>query len=115
MVEDLWDIVEQAREINDDLISRYRLELLWSLSELREDGATASQLKGALNMNDGALYSNLKKMGDMGVLKSEKAIVEGKELQLWSITPEGEIEWRKICKWLCRLLNCDGDSCERRE
>lgn len=115
MAEDLWEIVEKAREINDDLISRYRLELLWALSELGEDGATTTQLKGALSLNDGALYSNLKKMGDMGVLKSESAILDGKELQLWSITPEGELEWKRISNWLCKLLNCGGDSCERHE
>lgn len=106
MPDDLMDIVDESEEINTDLISKIRLELLWSLSDLGEDGATARQLKSALNLNDGAVYSNLKKLEYQGYLKRENIIFEGKELELWSMTSEGLKEWQKVKNWLCSLLGC---------
>ena len=42
-----------------------------------------------------------------------KVTLEGKELELYAITPEGLLEWRRIRSWLCKLLDCDDDACER--
>jgi len=56
MPDDLMEIIDESGEVNSDLISKVRLELLWSLSDLGDDGATARQLKSALNLNDGAIY-----------------------------------------------------------
>lgn len=111
MPDDLMDIVDESEEVNTDLISKIRLELLWSLADLGEDGATARQLKSALNLNDGAVYSNLKKLESQGYLKREDIMFEGKELELWSITLEGLKEWQKVKNWLCNLLGCRGDVC----
>jgi DNA-binding PadR family transcriptional regulator len=113
MPDDLIAIVEESEVMNGTLISRVRLEILWALSELGEDGATARQLKGGLNLNDGVLYANLRKLVDMGYLRFEKVTLEGKELELYSITPEGLLEWERIRGWLCKLLGCVGDTCER--
>jgi hypothetical protein len=38
-------------------------------------------------------------------------LFEGKELELWSMTPEGMEEWKKVKMLLCRLLGCAGDTC----
>jgi len=45
MPDDLITIVEESEAVDSTLISRVRLEILWALSELGEDGATARQLK----------------------------------------------------------------------
>ncbi|MDD4253265.1 MAG: transcriptional regulator, partial [Methanoculleus horonobensis] len=74
---------------------------------------TARQLKAGLNLSDGVLYANLKKLVEMGYLRSEKVTLEGKELELYAITPEGLAEWRRVRGWLCKLLGCEGDTCER--
>ncbi len=111
MPDDLMEIIDESGEVNSDLISKVRLELFWSLSDLGDDGATARKLKSALNLNDGAIYSNLKKLEILGYLKCELVLFEGKELELWSMTLEGLEEWKKVKKWLCRLLECSGDSC----
>jgi DNA-binding PadR family transcriptional regulator len=43
----------------------------------------------------------------MGYLESERIAFEGKELQLFAITPEGQDEWKRTREWLCRFLQCD--------
>ncbi len=113
MPDDFIAIVEKSEDVNSALISRVRLEILWALSDLGEDGATARQLKAGLNLSDGVLYANLKKLVGMGYLRSEKVTLEGKELELYAITPEGLLEWRRVRGWLCKLLGCGGDTCER--
>lgn len=111
MSEDLVALVEESESINGAIISKVRLELLWSLSELGEDGATARQLRAALNLSDGVLYSNLKKLEDMEYLRSEKVSLEGRELELYAITSEGLNEWERVKSWLCKILGCGGDTC----
>jgi len=42
----------------------------------------------------------------MGVyLASGKITSEGKELELYTITPEGQEEWKRTRTWLCRFLH----------
>jgi len=113
MPDDLIAIVEESEDVDSTIISRVRLEILWALSELGEDGATARQLKAGLNLGDGVLYANLKKLVEMGYLRSEKVTLEGKELELYAITPEGLLAWQRVRGWLCKLLGCEGDTCER--
>jgi len=113
MPDDLVSIVEESGDVDSAVISRVRLEILWALSELGEGGATARQLKGGLNLSDGVLYANLKKLVGMGYLRSEKVTFEGKELELYAITPEGLDGWRRVRGWLCKLLGCEGDACGR--
>ncbi|KUG20904.1 MAG: transcriptional regulator [Methanomicrobiaceae archaeon] len=109
MPDNLIAIVEESEDINSTLISRVRLEILWALSELGEDGATARQLRAGLDLSDGVLYANLKKLVGMGYLRSEKVTLEGKELELYAITPDGLAEWRRVRSWLCKLLGCEGE------
>ena len=113
MPDDLIAIVEESEDVDSTLISRVRLEILWALSDLGEDGATARQLKAGLNLSDGVLYANLKKLVGMGYLRSEKVALEGKELELYAITPEGLLEWQRVRGWLCKLLGCEGVICGR--
>jgi hypothetical protein len=42
----------------------------------------------------------------MGYLTSGKITSEGKELELYIITTEGQDEWKRIRTWLCRFLHC---------
>ena len=59
------------------------------------------------------MLANLKKLVEMGYLRSEKVTLEGKELELYAITPEGLAEWRRVRGWLCKLLDCAGGTRER--
>jgi DNA-binding PadR family transcriptional regulator len=52
------------------------------------------------------LFANLNVLKDMGYLTSGKIMSEGKELELYTITREGQDEWKRIRTWLCRFLHC---------
>lgn len=108
MDESFLKVVSEAGSLNSEIFSLPRLELLASLSELGRDGATCREMKATLGLSDGALYANLKILEKMGYLKKVEAKVEGKELEAYCITDEGEAEWRRVQEWLCKLLVCCG-------
>ncbi|UUX92963.1 transcriptional regulator [Methanoplanus endosymbiosus] len=106
MEEKFLEIVDESGNLNSKLFSLIRIKILWALSELGEDGATARQIKNGLNIgNDGSTYSNLNALTDMGYLRMQKVPFESKEnLELYTITPSGLEEWNKIKKWLVMLI-----------
>ncbi|MEA2035392.1 MAG: transcriptional regulator [Euryarchaeota archaeon] len=106
MKENFLEIVDEAGNLNSKLFSLSRIKILWALSQLGEDGATARQIKNGLNIgNDGSTYSNLNALVDMGYLRMEHVTFESKDnLELYSITPAGLEEWNRIKKWLDMLV-----------
>ena len=106
MQNDMLSILNESEGLNAKVFSLARLKLLASLAALGRDGATYRELKAALDINDGVLFANLNVLKDMGYLTSEKITSEGKELELYIITPEGQDEWKRTKAWLCRFLNC---------
>jgi len=106
MQNDILSILNESEALNAKVFSLVRLKLLASLAALSLDGATYRELKAALDINDGVLFANLNVLKDMGYLTSEKITSEGKELELYAITPEGQDEWKRTKAWLCRFLNC---------
>jgi hypothetical protein len=108
MQNDVLSILNESQALNAKIFSLVRLKLLASLAALGPDGATYRELKAALDINDGVLYSNLNVLKDIGYLASEKVIFEGKELELFTITTEGQEEWTRTRDWLCRFLQCGG-------
>lgn len=105
---DFLSLMDESQTLNSKLFSLVRLKLLGSLFVLGPDGATYRELKATLGVSDGVLYSNLNVLKDMGYLESEKVEFEGKELELFTITPEGKEEWCRIKAWLCDFLQCGG-------
>jgi len=106
MPKDHLSIFNESDALNAKVFSLVRLKLLASLSGLGQDGATYRELRAALNINDGVLFANLNVLKDMGYLTSNKISSEGKELELYTITPEGQDEWKRTRTWLCRFLDC---------
>jgi len=107
IIPDFLSLVAQSRLLNTKVFSLSRLMLLSSLAILKEDGATVRELKAALDISDGTLYANLKALAEMGYVRSEKVILEGKELESFRITPDGITEWERIHAWLCKFLECE--------
>ncbi|QYZ80178.1 transcriptional regulator [Methanofollis formosanus] len=104
----LLDVVDWAENLNSNLFSLNRIKILWALSDLGDEGATARQIKNSLKIgNDGSTYSNLNALVDMGYLRMEKVTFESKNLELYSITPVGLEEWKKIKKWFGLLIGGD--------
>ena len=108
MQNNVLSILNESQALNAKIFSLVRLKLLASLAALGPDGATYRELKAALDINDGVLYSNLNVLKDIGYLVSEKIIFEGKELELFTITTEGQDEWTRTRDWFCRFLQCGG-------
>ena len=108
MQNNVLSILNESQALNAKIFSLVRLKLLASLAALGPDGATYRELKAALDINDGVLYSNLNVLKDIGYLASEKIIFEGKELELFTITTEGQDEWTRTRDWFCRFLQCGG-------
>ena len=103
---DTLSILAESEGLNAKVFSLVRFKLLASLAALGQDGATYRELKAALDINDGVLFANLNVLKDMGYLTSGKITSEGKELELYTITPEGQDEWKRMRAWLCRFLHC---------
>lgn len=108
MKESFLEVISEAGSLNSKVFSLSRMQLLASLSDLGQDGATYRELKAALDLSDGALYANLKALEEMGYLKSAGVKVEGKALESYLITPEGKEEWARVKTWLSKFLACGG-------
>lgn len=106
MQNDILSILNESEGLNAKVFSLVRLKLLASLATLGPDGATYRELRAALDINDGVLFANLNVLKDMGYLTSGKITSEGKELELYTITTEGQDEWKRTRTWLCRFLHC---------
>ena len=106
MPDDILSILDESEGLNAKVFSLVRLKLLASLAAPGPDGATYRELRAALDINDGVLFANLNVLKDMGYLTSGKITSEGKELELYIITTEGQDEWKRIQAWLCRFLHC---------
>ena len=102
-------LVEESSALNSDVFSLIRMQLLSSLMSLWPDGAAYRELKAALKLSDGALYSNLKALEAMGYVTSKEVKVEDKELTSYQITAEGKIAWERVRTWLLKFLNCGGE------
>jgi DNA-binding transcriptional ArsR family regulator len=106
MNNDILSILNESGALNAKIFSLVRLKLLASLAALGPDGATYRELKAALNIGDGVLYANLNVLREMGYLTSETITFEGKDLELFTITGEGQDAWQRTRTWLCRFLDC---------
>lgn len=107
MHSDFLSVMNESQALNAKVFSLVRLKLLASLAVPGPDGATYRELKAALNISDGVLFANLNVLKDTGYLVSGKITSDGKELELYRITPEGLDEWIRVRDWLCRFLQCE--------
>ena len=104
MTETFQDLIRESEPLNSKLFSLTRIKIIHSLFYLGPDGATFRELSAGLSLSDGLLYSNLKTLEEMGILESEKVILEGKELESYHITNEGANEWKKNIIWLEKFI-----------
>src|SRR3989344_2341326 len=93
---DFLSLIEESKALNSSVFSLIRLQLLSSIASVGRDGVTCRELKAALNVTDGALYTNLKALEGNGYVKSKTISLEGKELESYQITPEGQQAWGHV-------------------
>lgn len=104
-------LVDESKTLNSKIFTLLRLELMSILASFGEDGITYRELKASLGVSDGALYSNLKVLEKMGYVKPSTIKIEGKELESYKITAEGQIEWERASKWIGKFVSSGG--CEK--
>lgn len=96
--------MEEAAALNSKLVSLARLQLLRILEHFHPDGIEFRELQSAMDMSDGKLLSNLYALRDFGYLRPEEARVENKTLTIYTLTPSGLSEWRRLRHWLIKWL-----------
>ncbi|MFH1256674.1 MAG: transcriptional regulator [Candidatus Diapherotrites archaeon] len=99
-------LLEESKALNSSVFSLIRLQLLSSIAGFGEDGITYRELKATLQVTDGALYTNLKALEGNGYIKSQKIILEGKNLDSYKVTSEGQQAWEQIKNWLKKFVEC---------
>lgn len=106
MDSDFLALIEESKALNSSVFSLIRLQLLSSIASVRQDGVTYRELKAALGVTDGALYTNLKVLEKNGYIRASKIILEGKTLEAYQISEEGMLAWERTKGWLKRLVEC---------
>ncbi|HWQ67303.1 MAG TPA: transcriptional regulator [Methanospirillum sp.] len=104
--DDFLEIIHAASDLNSQTVSLIRIMILWALNDVSPDGVTARQLKGALQAHEGSLYSNLDALEEMGYIQSQMTRFESKEIKMYTITPAGLEEWKKLSGWLQMITRC---------
>ncbi|MCD6247701.1 MAG: transcriptional regulator [Candidatus Diapherotrites archaeon] len=104
MHSDFLSLIEEAKALNSSVFSLIRLLLLFSIASVGKDGVTYRELKAALQVSDGALYTNLEYLKKIGYITSRDISFEGKKLTLYQITSEGQRAWKHIRDWLAKLI-----------
>lgn len=94
----LPEIVELGNTINSKAFNLTRCMLLAIISYFK-DGIQFRELKSALNLSDGKLFSNLHFLIEMNMIKSKKTRLDNKEIEYYMIADRGENELEKIVKW----------------
>ena len=104
MAADVFSLAEEARLLNSKVFSLSRLQILLALYDV--DGSPFRELKAALKLSDGALFSNLQALGKMGYVTKATSRVETKDLEVYSLTPNGREALEKskawLAKWVCK-------------
>ena len=106
MNSDFLSLIEESKALNSSIFSLIRLQLLSSIASVGKDGVSYRELKTVLQVTDGALYTNLESLKETGYITSKKISLEGKALETYQITQEGQQVWEHIKDWLKKLVEC---------
>jgi len=99
------ELVEESGALNSRIFSRSRLLILSILDELPEnDSATFREMKPALHLNEGVLYTNLEVLKQFGYVKEQKVKFNKKKMTAYSITRSGKEALRSLEQWLAKWL-----------
>ncbi|MGQ4834282.1 MAG: transcriptional regulator [Candidatus Asgardarchaeia archaeon] len=97
-------LLMQSKKVNSEVITQTRLMILALLMHFI-DGVQYRELKSALDVSDGKLISNLRKLEKFRYIKKEEIVVGKKKLDVYSITDDGISELKRVVKWLRYLID----------
>lgn len=104
MKANVLELVAEAKVLNSKVFSLPRILILASLEDLGPDGSTYRELKAALEMEDGTLFSNLSALEEMGYIRKAKVELENKEMHAYSITNEGKAVLDSLRSWFRKCI-----------
>jgi DNA-binding MarR family transcriptional regulator len=100
----ILELVAESKVLNSKVVSLPRILILIALKDLGDDGSMYRELKAALDMEDGTLFSNLNSLEEMGYIKKRKLEFENKEMHSYSITEDGKNALGLLNSWFMKYL-----------
>ena len=97
-------LLTESRKLNGDVITLTRI-LIIALLAYFIDGLQYRELKSALNISDGKLISNLRKLEKFEYIRREEVTIDSKKLDVYYITENGLKEFKKIIRWMNLITN----------
>ncbi|MCW4048524.1 MAG: transcriptional regulator [Candidatus Bathyarchaeota archaeon] len=103
MKDDIHVLFDASEKMNGSAMSLLRCLILVMLFYYR-DGLQYRELKSAFQISDGKLVSNLKQLKKFGYLEKNAIQFDNKKMTLYTLTPEGQIEVKKMGEWMESMI-----------
>ncbi len=100
MVLNSLESVKSAKELDSDLITLPRLQILSALYPLNGEVALYRDLKAGLELGDGILFFNLRALEKRGYISKEREQFGSRKMTEYRITGKGKEAFKKIILWL---------------
>ena len=99
------NIIQTRKKISAKTFTSTRLVILTILNHYNKFGIQYRELKKALGLSDGNLYSNLSSLIEMGFIKETEINLDNRKLKIYNITRKGKKNLSKIMDWVCDIKN----------
>ncbi|MFH1106964.1 MAG: transcriptional regulator [Candidatus Micrarchaeota archaeon] len=100
MVLNSLEPIKSAKELDADLLTLPRLQILSALYPLNGEVARYRDLKAGLEMGDGILFFNLKALEKRRYISKKKETDGRRKATEYRITDEGKEAFKKVLLWL---------------
>jgi len=104
MAKDYVAILEGSKSLDPKVFSLVRIKILHSLFQVYPDGITFREFSSGLGVQDGLLLQNLRTLGEVGYVRSERIETSGKNLEAFFLTRIGYDVWSESRSWLLGFL-----------
>lgn len=114
MDDEIQQFMEVSKKINSRSLSFTRFVILTLLSYFK-DGLQFRELRIALGISDGKLFSNLNRLQKMGYIKKFTIMYDHKKLYVFSLTETGKAELLLMTGWTGiaeRIVKKDYSKCQ---
>jgi hypothetical protein len=104
MPENYLAMLKESSKLDPKVFSLTRIKILHSLWQIHPDGITFREFSAGMAIQDGLLLQNLRTLGEMGYLRSERAEALGKILETFYLTELGKAIWSESREWLLSFI-----------
>ena len=98
-------IIQTRKNISSKTLTSTRLIILTLLYNYDKIGIQYRELKQALGLSDGNLYSNLSNLIEMGFIQETEIVLDNRTMKIYNLTKKGKSNLRKIMEWVCAIKN----------